>query len=306
MSSMEIILKKEMGLTACVLLLSGSLFALFTAKAISPTQPVLLITLAVLFLLWVCLLAISLALVSRTFVWINLLAIVGIFIVLTRGQVEAIIGASVFLLLSLTARQGIQRELNSRIKYSTRAAFYSGIKYIIMGAAVLLIGFATPYITQTLISKDEVVPESLIRLLLRPYQPYLKDIMSPELPASTSTDLIASELGEQPSANSLSEDQRELYARQISERLTQNKPNTENIATIITKVINNKIRLYSRANPALTPIFIVLLAIIVTRIAVSWLALPPLLLIALLIWIARKIRLIHLLSLSRPVEKLEL
>lgn len=303
---MESILKKEIGLTVGVLLLSGSLFALFTAKAISPTQPALLITLAVLFLLWVCLLAISLALVSRTLAWINLLAIAGIFIVLTRGQVAAIIGAAVFLLLSFTARQVIQRELDSRIEYSTRAAFYSGIKYIIMGAAVLLIGFATPYITQTLINQDEVVPESLIRLLMRPYQPYLKDIVSPELPTSASTDLIVSELSEQPDASGLSAAQRELYAQQIAQRLTQNEPNTENIAAIITEVINNKIRLYSRANPALTPIFIFLLAIIVTRIAVSWLAQPPLLLVALLIWIARKVRFIHLLSLSRPVEKLEL
>ncbi|HBE90301.1 MAG: hypothetical protein A3E37_00780 [Candidatus Andersenbacteria bacterium RIFCSPHIGHO2_12_FULL_46_9] len=303
---MEPIVKKEFGLTAGLLLLSTSLFTLFTAKAISPTQPVVLLALIILFLLWVCLLAINLALVSRSFAWINLLAIVGIYILLTRGQVTAIIGATLFLLLSLTARQVILRELDSRIEYSTRSVFYSGIKYIIMGSAVLLMGVATPYITETLVTKDEVVPESLIRLLLRPYQPYLQDVISPELPASISVDIIANELDARPSVSGLSEEQRQLYTRQITQQLTQNKPSTENIVTIITEVINNKIRLYSRANPAITPIFIFLLAIIATRIAAAWLAQPPLLLIALLIWAARKINLFKLLSLSKSVEKLEL
>jgi hypothetical protein len=140
---MDAIVKKEIGLTAGLLLLSASLFALFTAKAISPTQPVVLLVLIILFLLWVCLLAINLALISRSFAWINLLSIVGIYVILTRAQFAAIIGSSLFLLLSLAARQTMLRELDSRIEYSTRSVFYSGIKYIIMGAAVLLMGFAT-------------------------------------------------------------------------------------------------------------------------------------------------------------------
>lgn len=307
---MTTIVKKELGLTIFLVLLSISQFVLFTFFPPTLQQPLLLVLFLGIFLLWLCVLAINLALLSRLYSWLSLLVIVGVFTLFARAQITALVGAFIFLLLALYARQVLLRELGSRIEFHTRSVFYHGLKYLLMGAIILLLGIAMPTLTQNIMSDDEVVPESLVRLLLKPYEPYLQNLF----PGSTSTsqleDIVASQIANEPAAGNLPREQQQFYSQQIASQLLASLPaniaSTNDIATVITEVINNRIRLYSNANPLITPVIIFALVIIISRFVVAWLAIPPLLMTTLLIYIGRKAKLFKLLTLSKPVDKLEL
>ncbi len=303
---MEVIVKKSIGLTVALLLLSVALFSLVIFTSTLPLNPAISITLAVVVVVWLSVLAINIALLTRPYAWINILSVTGLFILFARAQLEAFIGALFFLVFAATARRAITHELANRIEYSTRAAFYPGLKYLVMGTVLLGIGFAVPFMTASLLSDDQVVPESLVRFLLKPYQPYLQKILPSGALDSSFEDTMAAVLNQQSLTDNIPLEQRQSYVEEISQQLSLDRSGTDNIATVITAIINNKIRLYSHANPVLIPIFIFAIAIIVSRIVIVWLAHPPLLVVALFVWLARQTKLVKLVSVSQPVEKLVL
>jgi hypothetical protein len=149
-----------------------------------------------------------------------------------------------------------------------------------------------------------------VRVLLKPYQPYLPQLLSVSSIDTTVEEMADRQITSQTGGEKIPSQQRQSFiqqfTQQLSEKLNHQVSSNDNIATIITNLINSRIHLFSVANPLITPVVIIAIALIATRVIISILAIPALLLIYLIIHLARKTSLIKLTTMSQPVEVLEL
>jgi len=161
-----------------------------------------------------------------------------------------------------------------------------------------------PLVTQSLVSDEDLLPESTVQFLLRPYEPYLqKNIPGASLDSSLE-EIMNSQLQQQTPPG-----QQPMVPPEIAELLdspSQKSSASANLSTMITANVNNQIRHVSRQYPVTVPLMLFAVIILASRVIVPVLSIVPLVITALLIWLSRKANLVKLISQSLPVEHLEL
>jgi hypothetical protein len=289
---MDAAVKKEISIDIFVVLFTALLFWLLVSTNILVDNLALQLLLIFALPIWISCLAIALALVSNYSAIILNILIPVILIIFGIPQVEIIVAAIIIIALLASARLFFVRELKSRIEYKTRYTFYSGTKLLIMVVIVIITGISMPHIMESLMSDEALIPESSVRLILKPYEPYIAS----SVPGGSFDMSINQAIADQPSAQT-QQDVPLMERRLIG---------SENISSVITSVLNDQIKSLSHNYPIITPIIIFALVVLVSRLLIPIFALFLLLLIAFFIWLSRQSKLINLISVSKPVEHLEL
>lgn len=308
---MEAALKKEIGLDIFIILFTAALFWLLVSASIVINAPFVLVFILLAIPVWISCLAITLALVSNySAILLNLL-IPAILLVFGISQIAIIAAATIIAALLTAARLMFVHELHSHVEYQTRFVFYAGTKLLIMAIIIIITGISMPHITKSLMSDDALIPESTVKLLLKPYEPYIaKNIPGGSLDVSIEQ-TVQFQLEEQYPGNPEEvarqmEIMNEQPAEQLSDQFQQDISPQEDISSVVTSVMNNEIRSLTNKYPMITPIIIFAVIILASRIIIPFFSVFLLILISSFVWLSRKANLIKLFSVSKPVEHLEL
>lgn len=308
---METAVKKEIGLDILLIIFTAALFWMLVSTSVIVNAPIVLVLIILAIPVWISFLAITLALVSNYSAMLLTVLVPFILALFGITQMEIIAAAILIMGLIGSARFMFVHELKSRVEFKTRLIFYSGTKLLIMAVIIMLTGISMPHITKSLMSDDELIPEPTVKLLLKPYEPFIaKSIPGGSLDVSINR-TIELQLQEQYPGNP-QEVARQMeiinnqLAKQLSDQFNQKISPQEDISSVVTSVINKEIRSLTVTYPVLTPIAIFGVIILASRIIIPFFSIFILIFIASLIWASRKINLIKLLSVSKPVEYLEL
>ena len=308
---MEVAVKKEIGIDIFTLSFTGLLFWSLMSTGILINNPLVLILLILVIPVWVSCLAIALAFVgNRSAVLLSLLIPV-ILVLFDITQIVLIAAAIIISALLASARFIFVHELKSRVEYKTRHVFYLGTKLLVMAIIIIITGISMPHITQSIMSDEAFIPESVVSWLIKPYEPYIaKTIPGGSLDVSFEQ-VIDDRLQQQyPGNPEAIELQKEIISGQLSKQLSndpQQEPlMSEEVSSVAASVLNNQIRSLTNNFPIITPIAIFAIVILVSRFIIPILTVSLLISIASLVWLSRKCHLVKLLSVSKPVEHLEL
>lgn len=251
-------------------------------------SPVAAIVLTILGLTIVAsLLAISLGL-SRSGVNQLALIVAPALAVIIAGwfSISSLIAALFLLPILHSAGRGMRQEMADRVKYRARPIFLSGLRHIILGLLIAVIGFAFPLISQA--DSLEIKPDQL-EVILKPLEPLLNQ---------ATDDIIDQQLDQQlPPGARISPSQRQ----QIRQQVTSSQAS---LAEQVADTINKYIRQITDQNPLLIPLIIIFSIFLTLRLAISWLAWPALLVTFILIHLALSSKLIQITTLNQPTQRL--
>jgi hypothetical protein len=309
--NMEKAVIKEICIDIFVLVFTALLFWMLVSTDILVNNFFILLVTVLAVPVWIAVLAVALGMVSNKSAVLLILLVPVILVLFGFNEIAIIVAALLIAALMFAARLSIIGDHKSRKKYKTRYVFYPGTKLLVMATIILITGISMSDITKSLQSEDELIPESSVNLLLKPYEPFLvKNIPGGSLDASIG-ETIDIQLQEQYADNPAQlEMQREMIHKeltdQLSDQFNQEISTEDNISTVVTRVLNEKIHSITNDYPAFTPVVIFAIVILVARIFIPVISIVLLLLIAFIILVSRKSNLIKLLDVSEPVEHLEL
>lgn len=308
---MEAVTKKEIGIDVFLLAFSALLFWLLLSTDIIVNNPIVLMLLILAVPLWLSCLAIALTLVSNYSAALLIILIPIILVGLGMLRIEIVAAAVLITALLVSARFIFVRELKSRIEIKTHYVFYSGTKLLVLAFIIVITGISMPYITQSIMADEAVIPESTVKLLLKPYEPFIAKSM-PGGSLDVSIDQVVEQQMQQqyPGNPEEAARQKDIVGKQLTEQLSnqfeQDISPSQDISSIVTSVLNKQIYSLTSKYPIMTPIAIFVLVVLVSRLVVPIISIFLLFVIASLVSLARKAKLINLLSVSKSVEYLEL
>jgi len=304
---MSTVLKKEISLVAFMTIVSAALFWFLTSPIVPLYHPAVLIILLFVVAAWLACLAVTLAFTSGINSTVTMITLTLLLIIFGRANLYILGAAVIFVALLAIARFFIKRDLNSYIRYRTKQSFYAGVKNLLMATVVLAAGISAPHVAQGLATDNLILPEETVRLLIRPFEPYWQQNLPGYSSGMTVDELIDSQLQDEltgsPQQVAL---QKEFIQQQLSQQLGAPVGGEQDMAAIVTSVINDRLKNVAQSNPLITIILFFSLIILVSRIFLPLLAIPILSLIAIIIYLAKKAHLIKQISVSQPVDRLQL
>ncbi|MBI4021875.1 MAG: hypothetical protein HY372_00805 [Candidatus Andersenbacteria bacterium] len=160
---------KEIGLTAVTLLGSCLFFWFLSRSLVSALPPWRTGVLTTTSLLWVALIALTLALVANPFVLIVLIIGVPLLVFLLSPYWVSAAAAAVLLLAGLLhARWTIRDKLGARIRYRTIPTFYTAARWLLLTLLAVAASTALPAVTERWRNEVIVIPPEIVAAALQP------------------------------------------------------------------------------------------------------------------------------------------
>lgn len=285
--------QKEISFVTAICVYVGSIVTIFTLLARHLADQIWLIILASLLgMVAVALLGIALALVRHTssLALLFLCPIVAV-IIISRAHPTAIAGA-IFLGLSLwLARNSLRQEITDRIRYQTKAVFWFGSWYLLLGVLLAGLGIAYPIVLQKTQTNRLKLESRQLETVLVPVEPVLENTF-PGYNLHQTIDQLAMQKIEASSEARLSNQPTVIIS---SETLPQLLARTTN--QTINRLLDQHAQLVALI--IIVTLFLALPAIIPL---LRWLVLP---LIAVLVWLLKRVEVIYLVRTPELADHLQ-
>ena len=303
---------KELILVSAVLLWSVILF--FAIASLAPNivdHPLIALPLIFAGTIWLSLTAIGMVVVKNTTTK-SALNIGSAVAVILAGLFDiGAIGGGILLALSLSAAQRrFTAEADNRIHFRVAQVFPLGIRLLVVGLIVAVAGLSLPIVRQYIDREGLAVDEKQIEFATKPLEPLLNNIAPGIRPSLTMDDLIDQEIQRQqanlPEGYVIPPDQKEVLRKQLGETFGQDLSGQETYSQIIASRLNSVLQRVVESNTLIVSIVIILLAFLALRAIIPILTWIVVGLIAVLLYVARKLDILHIEETQGIIRRLEL
>lgn len=246
----------------------------------APTTPLLILA-AIVTLMWVALMAIALTLIQSSIVRYSIIVAAGLAVAAAGFARLGAIGGAILLVLVLTvAQRTFTRESTNRLLFRTRDVFTLGTRLVIIGVILAAAGLALPVIETSLAKEGLKISRDQTAIALRPIEPLLEQLVSG---VSATDDIESLSTTQAPS----------ITVSQLG------------LVDIVTDSINTTLTRLSQQYPLLIAGMLIILAFLTLRAFVPLIAWLVIVVIMTLLWTARRLHVLRIVSIQTTAQRLE-
>lgn len=232
-------------------------------------------------------------------------------IILGKFTLDAMIGATLVVLLLLVLQHKVSWEVNNHIRFRITSVLYESVRLGLYILLVVVITLSLPSVIQGFKNDQDVIPAKYIAAVSQPLEPVISRWLPEYKTNSTVDDMINVQLDRQaggiiPVTNPLLAAQKAEIRNQLGRQFGVTLTGRETVSDVTSRVVNRYIFKLTQQNHYLTVGVVIIATFIATRVVVPILIWPVLLVIRMFFYLANRIGLISIIKTTVEAERFTL